>query len=125
MDNMKEPKPKTLTIDDIEQSGLFLNLARPDDHKKIKMEFVPAQKHWTFEKFHSPLVEYDRCFFDGKVLRRGRLYYIDGAYNKKGEWVDKSDDFKNWEQGIRRPSGSASKLIRILKSHPELISEIR
>jgi len=32
---------------------------------------------------------------------------------------------EHWEQGIRRPSGSASKLIRILKSHPELISEIR
>ncbi len=32
---------------------------------------------------------------------------------------------EHWEQGIRRPSGSASKLIRILKSHPELVSEIR
>jgi putative transcriptional regulator len=32
---------------------------------------------------------------------------------------------EHWEQGIRRPSGSASKLIRILKSHPELISEMR
>ncbi len=31
---------------------------------------------------------------------------------------------EHWEQGIRRPSGSASKLIRLLKSHPELISEI-
>ena len=32
---------------------------------------------------------------------------------------------EHWEQGIRRPSGSASKLIRVLKIHPELISELR
>jgi putative transcriptional regulator len=32
---------------------------------------------------------------------------------------------EHWEQGIRRPSGSASRLIRILKSHPDLVSELR
>ena len=32
---------------------------------------------------------------------------------------------EHWEQGIRRPSGSASKLIRVLKTHPELIAELR
>ncbi len=31
---------------------------------------------------------------------------------------------EHWEQGIRRPSGSASRLIRMLKVHPELVSEL-
>ena len=31
---------------------------------------------------------------------------------------------RSWEQGARRPNGSASKLIRMLKSHPELAPEL-
>ena len=31
---------------------------------------------------------------------------------------------RHWEQGIRRPSGSASRLIRVLKTHPELVTEM-
>jgi putative transcriptional regulator len=31
---------------------------------------------------------------------------------------------RHWEQGIRRPSGSATKLIRVLKTHPELVAEL-
>jgi len=32
---------------------------------------------------------------------------------------------RHWEQGIRTPRGSAAKLIRLLKSHPRLVSELR
>ena len=31
---------------------------------------------------------------------------------------------QSWEQGVRRPNGSASKLIRMLESHPELAPEL-
>jgi putative transcriptional regulator len=32
---------------------------------------------------------------------------------------------RHWEQGLRTPRGSAAKLIRVLKSHPELVTELR
>lgn len=32
---------------------------------------------------------------------------------------------RHWEQGIRTPRGSAAKLIRLLKSHPKLVAELR
>jgi putative transcriptional regulator len=32
---------------------------------------------------------------------------------------------KHWEQGIRTPRGSAAKLIRLLRSHPKLVAELR
>lgn len=32
---------------------------------------------------------------------------------------------KHWEQGIRTPRGSAAILIRVLKTHPELVAELR
>jgi putative transcriptional regulator len=31
---------------------------------------------------------------------------------------------RHWEQGLRRPSGSATRLIRVLKTHPELVTEL-
>ena len=31
---------------------------------------------------------------------------------------------QSWEQGVRRPSGAASKLIRMLRIHPELAPEL-
>jgi putative transcriptional regulator len=31
---------------------------------------------------------------------------------------------QSWEQGVRQPNGSASKLIRMLESHPELAPEL-
>lgn len=32
---------------------------------------------------------------------------------------------QHWEQGIRRPSGAASRLIRVIKNHPELTLELK
>jgi putative transcriptional regulator len=32
---------------------------------------------------------------------------------------------RHWEQGLRTPRGSAAKLIRVLKAHPELVTELR
>ena len=32
---------------------------------------------------------------------------------------------RHWEQGIRTPRGAAAKLIRVLKTHPELVTELR
>jgi putative zinc finger/helix-turn-helix YgiT family protein len=31
---------------------------------------------------------------------------------------------QSWEQGLRRPSGSANKLMRVLEKHPELLEEL-
>lgn len=32
---------------------------------------------------------------------------------------------RHWEQGRRRPSGSATKIIRLLKNHPDRLVELR
>lgn len=32
--------------------------------------------------------------------------------------------YRKWEQGVRRPSGSGAKLLEIVESHPDLISEL-
>lgn len=99
-DRTQGPRPKILTAEGWMGSELSLYLTRPDELKKVKMRYVGAQKYWVFEEDRSPLIEYDRCFFDGKVLRRGRLYYKDGAYDEEGKWLEKPEDFKKWARSI-------------------------
>ena len=42
----------------------------------------------------SPVVELTRCFFDGHILRRGRLYFVDRYYGTNGDWIEKPEGSK-------------------------------
>ena len=97
------PEPRVLECVSIEESGqpwLFLHLVRPEDLQSVVTRHVPAQGYWTIDVLRSPVIELNRCFFDGKILRRGRLYYVDGFYNASDEWQEKSDSFKRWAKTV-------------------------
>ena len=92
-------EPRVLPSSDIEERGqrwLFFHLVRPEDLKSVVMRSVPAKGYWTVDVVKSPVVELARCFFDRRILRRGRLYFVDGYYGADNDWVDKGDDFKRW-----------------------------
>ena len=92
--------PRVLPSSDLEEAGqrwLFFQLVRTDDLKSVVMRNVPAQGYWTVNVVKSPVVELTRCFFDGRILCRGRLYFVDGFYGADGEWVNKGEDCKKWE----------------------------
>ena len=48
----------------------------------------------------SPVVEFNSCYFDDTVLRRGRVYYVDGFHDDKGHWVEKSAGFRTWAKAV-------------------------
>src|SRR4051812_43648761 len=76
-------EPRILTTLDFEEEGkpwLFLHLARAVDLENIITKYVPEQRYWTLNVQASPVIEFNRCFFDGKILRRGRMYYVDGLF---------------------------------------------
>ena len=50
-------------------------IARVQDLPAIKTRFVPEQDYWLIDSSDSPVVEFSRCFFDGRVLRAGRAYF--------------------------------------------------
>lgn len=96
------PEPRVLDGVNFEENGrpwLFLFLVRPEDLPAVKTREVPAQGHWTIDDLRSPVVELNRCFFDGKILRRGRVYYLDGFYVGQ-EWQDKPDSFRKWAKAV-------------------------
>ncbi|MRG93614.1 hypothetical protein [Polyangium spumosum] len=75
-------------------------LARPEDLDKITTRHVKTQGYWTVEYLFSPVLEFSGCFFDGKILRRGRVYYVDGFYGPDGGWVEKSEAFRKWARMV-------------------------
>ena len=79
---------------------LYFHLVRPPDKNSVVMREVPAQGYWTVDVLRSPVIEFTRCYFDGHILRRGRMYYDAKYYGEKGDLVSKSDNFLEWAKII-------------------------
>jgi hypothetical protein len=84
----------------LDPTWLFYDFSRPIDVPLIKMEHVPTQGYWTVDVLRSPVVEFSACYFDGKVLRAGRSYYVDGYYDDRGSWTEKSPEFRAWGKSL-------------------------
>ena len=63
---------------------------------------VPAQGYWTIDVLRSPVREFNRCYYDGKMLRRRRLDYVDGFYGADDQWQIKADGFRSWARAVLR-----------------------
>jgi hypothetical protein len=81
---------------------LFYRLVRESDLSEVVTRHVPAQGYWTVDVLRSPVVEFNSCYFDGKILRRGRAYYVDGFYGEGEAWVEKPESFRLWARGVLR-----------------------
>lgn len=95
--------PRVVDSLDVEEDGkpwLYLYLARPDDLDELVMQHVPAQGYWALDVIKSPVIEFNRCFFNDQILRRGRVYYVDGFYGSDKTWVEKSESFRRWARSI-------------------------
>ncbi len=81
---------------------LFCYLVREVDMAAVMTKHIPTQGYWLIEDHHSPVIECSGCFFDGNVLRRGRMYYTDGDYDKSGTWAEKPEAFRKWAAAVLR-----------------------
>lgn len=91
-------EPRVVSSLHIEENGkpwLFYYLIRESDLKSIIMQHI-AEEHWRVDYLRSPAIEFTSCYFDGKILRRGRLYYVGGFYGEDDAWVEKPADFRRW-----------------------------
>lgn len=93
------------------QPLLFYFLVREKDLAKVVTGHVPAQGYWSVDILRSPIVEFNSCYSDGKVLRRGRAYYVDGLYGEDDAWVEKPESFRIWAKAVLRTTK------RVLKRH--------
>ena len=79
---------------------LFYYLVRRCDLANVTSEHVPSQGYWAIDVIRSPVVQFNSCFFDGTVLGRGRVYYVDGFYGEHDEWHEKSERFRSWGKAV-------------------------
>jgi hypothetical protein len=75
---------------------------------------IPAQSRWSVDVQRSNVIDFDGCYYDKKVLRRGRLYLVTGYYDDRDEWKDKPADFLSWANAILTTAKKS------LKKHPDL-----
>jgi hypothetical protein len=99
------PEPRELPGLNFTEGGqplLFYFLVRASDLVHVATRHVPAQGYWTVDDLRSPVVEFSSCYFDGTILRRGRVYYVDGFYGVDDAWVEKSEIFQSWAKNVLR-----------------------
>lgn len=82
-----------ITRDQMGHVDLRAYLCRPDDLQQVTLRYVPNQEHFVVQP-GSPVIEVDRCFFDGKFLHRGRLYFFTTNYTPA--------DFTRWASRVFR-----------------------
>ena len=82
------------------EDWLHLFLVRPDDAANVVTQHVSAQGYWSIDALRSPVIEFQRCFFDGKSLRRGRAYFVDKYYDSNRVLAQKPEAFSKWAQAV-------------------------
>ena len=75
---------------------LFFLLVLREQLAQVRTHLVPEQGYWTTEVLNSPIIEFNRSFFDGRIIRPGRIYYVDGFYGPDDAWVEKPEAFRSW-----------------------------
>ena len=91
---------ENVLLDEHGRRWLSYYLVQPECLGDVRMEYVPRQGCWTVDDFRSPVVQFDTCFCDGVILRRGRLYYVDGYYDSQDNWVYYPDSFRKWAKTL-------------------------
>jgi hypothetical protein len=59
----------------LDLTDLTVYLCRQEDAKHLAVQHRSSLGYWTVDIRLSPVLEFWRSYFDGKVLKRGRLYY--------------------------------------------------
>jgi hypothetical protein len=110
-DCSQTPMPQLLSSVSIGRMGeesLRVFLVRSTDLPNVISRSIP-NRGYLIDGLRSPVVEFSRCYFDDKLLRRGRLYYDPGFWDEKKQWKTKVAAFSRWADAILRRIRSAYK----------------
>jgi hypothetical protein len=75
-------------------------LVSPDLVNSIVMRYVSAQGYWTLDVLKSPVIEFDKSFFDGRILKPGRVYYQSQFFDDSEELLVKPELFLKWSKSV-------------------------
>ena len=81
---------------------LYFDLARPADLPSLSLDHVAGPDYWTVDVRRDPVLEFNRCFSDGKIIRRGRIYFISSCFGEDDAPVRKDEAFVAWGHKVIR-----------------------
>jgi hypothetical protein len=84
--------------------SLFLCLLRPDDLGQVRISPLRGRDDGagSIDALQSPVIECWRCYFDGTLLRRGRLYFEPTILSDQQTIENKPDPFVEWADRVLR-----------------------
>lgn len=97
------PYPRVVDSTDLVENGerqYSFYFVRAKDLDSVITEEIKTQGYWSIDQMFSPVVEYLRSGFDGKMIRPGRLYYNDSYYDESGKLVGKTPGFDIWAKKL-------------------------
>lgn len=121
VDRTPGPSPRILESTDLLKKGhrwYFFYLARKAELDSLRMKEVPTQGYWVVEEMLSPVIEFSRCVVTDDVIKEGRLYYTDSDYDRSGNLIVKSPEFREWAKKL------LSAVRRSLKYDKELFAYV-
>lgn len=99
-----EPVPSematsTVTVNGIPRMDCFLS---PLGRVQVRFRQIESRQLWTIDSLRSEIVEFRGCHLNANRLKRGRLFYQTGFYNDDRVWTNKSAEFIEWAEKVRR-----------------------
>jgi len=91
--------PRVVPSVTVEENGApwpLVYFVQAADLDQVVMRHERDEGYWTVDALRSPVLELERCFFDGSVLKRGRLAFVDRFRGDDGNWVAKPRAFTGW-----------------------------
>lgn len=88
-----------ISDDQMGKASLRVYAVQPSALPRLPLRWIPEQNHHIID-IASPAIEVDRCYFDGHIIRTGRIYAYSAPWRPQDAavWAD----FKTWSNRVMR-----------------------
>ena len=83
----------TIQIEEMGEEWLVCFLTQKEYVNDIYSKFIENKKYFLVDEITSPVLEFNRCFFDGSILNRGRIYFVKEFYDSENNLIKKDKNF--------------------------------
>ncbi len=86
-------------IRDIKSEASRIYLVRPEDFESLQLKYYENLGVWLLNDVDAPTLHFDRSFFQGNSIHRGRLYF-QPQFVRDMQWISQSKNFIEWADKI-------------------------
>jgi hypothetical protein len=80
----------------------LMTLVRPGDEKRIGLRLIETQGYYLPDPMDGYVLEYGRCFFDGRFICKNRMCFFATCSAEAGKHQYKDEDFINDARSLFR-----------------------